>query len=320
MREERIPRRRRQRFDDDRRFADKRRELATPRQLTIDPVDPLGPLGPVAGTGFQPADEPDLIPGGADRWSTWDSGRHGPQPHPSWLVTELAAVDAELGVLKTGKEADVHLIERFVPGGPSCLLAAKRYRSAEHRMFHRDSSYLEGRRVRKSRETRAMTKRTAFGRDVIAAQWAVAEFEALCRLCGLGAPVPYPAQLAGTELLCEFIGDPDGTAAPRLAQLRPNQDELHDLWQQLVEVMVLFATDGLTHGDLSAFNLLVHHGRLVVIDVPQVVDVVSNPQGLWFLNRDIQVITRWFASRGLPPEVADPLPLTELLYSEAGLS
>ena len=95
-------------------------------------------------------DSVDGLPEG-DRWSTWDqssASERGPRPYPDWLVTELAAVDTELGILKTGKEADVFLLRRGVPGtGRSCLLAAKRYRDAEHKMFHRDSAYLEGRRV-----------------------------------------------------------------------------------------------------------------------------------------------------------------------------
>src|SRR5580693_9958953 len=80
-----------------------------------------------------------------DRWSTWDQStptERGPKPHPEWLITDLAAVDHELGVLKTGKEADVFLLRRGVPGTDrSCLLAAKRYRDAAHRQFHRDSGY-----------------------------------------------------------------------------------------------------------------------------------------------------------------------------------
>ncbi len=97
-------------------------------------------------------------------------------------MTELAATDTELGILKTGKEANVFLLRRGVPGTDrSCLLAAKRYRSAEHRLFHRDSEYIEGRRVRESRASRAMASRTAVGREMIAAQWANAEFSALCR-------------------------------------------------------------------------------------------------------------------------------------------
>jgi RIO kinase 1 len=90
-------------------------------------------------------------------------------------------------VLKTGKEADVHLLERAVPGTDrGCLLAAKRYRDPDHRLFHRDAGYLEGRRVRRSRENRAMANRTSFGRQVIAGQWASVEFGVLCRLWEAG--------------------------------------------------------------------------------------------------------------------------------------
>ena len=118
----------------------------------------------------------DETPDDGHRWSTWDQStptEKGPLPHPDWLVTELAAVDVELGVLKTGKEADVFLVERGVPDTDRrCLLAAKRYRASEHRMFHRDAGYLEGRRVKESRVNRAMAARTDFGRQVIAGQWA----------------------------------------------------------------------------------------------------------------------------------------------------
>lgn len=228
-------------------------------------------------------------PPAGDRWSTWDqstAGEHGPRPYPDWLVTELAAVDVELGVFKTGKEADVHLVERAVPGTDrATLMAAKRYRDPRHRMFHRDAGYREGRRDRKSRTNRAIAKRTAFGQAVIAGQWAAMEFAALCRLWKAGAAVPYPIQILGTELLMEFIGEPDGTAAPRLAQLRPPPAELADLWEQLAHTLSLMARDGCTHGDLSAYNVLVHRGRLVVIDVPQVVDVIGNPRGRQFLDR-----------------------------------
>jgi RIO kinase 1 len=244
-----------------------------------------------------------------DRWSTWDQSaptERGPLPYPDWLVTDLAATDTELGVLKTGKEADVFLLRRGVPGtGSSCLLAAKRYRSAEHRQFHRDSEYLDGRRVRESRVNRAMAARTAVGKAMIAEQWAVAEFAALCQLHLAGVPVPYPVQILGTEILLEFIGDEDGTAAPRLAELRPAGTELVDLWDQLTEALRLLARQGLVHGDLSAYNLLVHEGRLVMIDLPQVLDVIAHPRGAEFLERDVANVSHWFAARGLA-EVIGP--------------
>jgi RIO kinase 1 len=256
--------------------------------------------------------DPDGPPDG-DRWSTWDGADHGPEPRPCWVITDHAAVDTDLGVLKTGKEADVHLVERSVPGTDRrALMAAKRYRSAEHRLFHRDAGYLEGRRVRRSREMRAMANRTSFGRDVLAGQWAAAEFAALGRLWSDRVAVPYPVQASGTELLLEFVGT-DGTAAPRLAQLRPDVDQLCDLWHQLVDALLGLARHGLTHGDLSAYNLLVHDGRLVLIDLPQVVDVIGNPQGPVFLARDVQRVADWFVARGLPPHVGPDGLLDELL-------
>jgi RIO kinase 1 len=266
-------------------------------------------------------DAGDGLPEG-DRWSTWDQStdsERGPEPYPDWLVTDLAAVDTELGILKTGKEADVFLLRRGVPGGRSCLLAAKRYRDAQHRMFHRDSGYLEGRRVRESRDNRAMANRSAAGRQMIAVQWANAEFSALSQLCQAGVPVPYPVQVLGTEVVLEFIGDPDGTAAPRLAELRPRGSELVALWDQLVAALVTLAGHGLAHGDLSAYNLLVHQGRLVLIDLPQIVDVIANPRGAHFLERDAANVARWFTARGLTGGATAPADLPALLRGEARL-
>ena len=265
-------------------------------------------------------DAADGLPEG-DRWSTWDqpsASERGPRPYPAWLVTELAAVDTELGILKTGKEADVFLIRRGMPGtGRSCLLAAKRYRAAEHKMFHRDSTYLEGRRARESRAGRAMAGRTSAGRQMIAVQWAGAEFAALCQLYAAGAPVPYPVQVIGTEVLIEFIGEPDGTAAPRLAETRPRGSDLADLWDQLVQGLVTLARLGLAHGDMSAYNLLVHRGRLVMIDLPQVVDVIANPGGPAFLDRDVANVAGWFTARGLVGAAPGPEDLATLLRREA---
>jgi RIO kinase 1 len=103
----------------------------------------------------------------------------------------------------------------------------------------------------------------------------------------------------GSELMLEFIGEPSGQAAPRLAECRPSRHLLADLFGQCVAAMRVFARAGYAHGDLSAYNLLVDGGRLVVIDVPQVVDLFANPQGMAFLERDCANVCRWFAGRGL---------------------
>lgn len=324
-----VRERRRQLIDDDPAEYSRRRASRTSTQRKG-----ASPAGRKALADLDARYNPDGIQDDAEdepTWSSWLGAEHGPHPRPDWVITDLGAVDTELGVLKGGKEADVYLVERAVPddvnggGGRSCLMAAKRYRTSEHRMFHRDAGYTEGRRVRRSRETRAMARRTDFGRDLLSGQWAYAEFAALSRLWQTGAvtgtiAVPYPVQLDGTELMLEFIGEPDGTAAPRLAQVRPTPDELQDLWHQLVQTLGTLATAGLAHGDLSAYNVLVHRGRLVLIDLPQVVDVVINPQGPAFLERDVRVIGQWFRARGLPEDVLDLDALVAALLADAGVA
>jgi RIO kinase 1 len=271
-------------------------------------------LDPAFSFDFRSQDEP----GEGQRWSTWNSvvkGAHGPEPRPSWVITSDAALDTELGVLKSGKEADVFLIERAVPGDPdsSALLAAKRYRDTDHRNFHRDAGYLEGRTVRRSRDQRAMASRSRYGRQVLAGQWAVAEFGALSELWSLGVPVPYPVQVDGSEVLMEFIGH-DRTAAPRLAQVRAEPDQLADYFDQIANAMRALAANGQAHGDLSPYNLLVDEHRVVLIDLPQVVDVVSNPGGMEFLARDCRNVCTWFTARGYP---CDPEELFAELVGEA---
>ncbi|HEX4190667.1 MAG TPA: RIO1 family regulatory kinase/ATPase [Marmoricola sp.] len=223
----------------------------------------------------------------------------GPQPAPDWLVTDRAALETDLGVLKTGKEADVFLLERAVPGQDGVVLAAKRYRSSEHRNFHRKAGYTEGRRTKDSREARAIASKSAFGRQAAAGQWAWAEWESLQRCYEAGVPVPYPVQIDGTEILMELVTAPGGDAAPRLATTRPERDLAAAWFDQLSTAMRLLAERGFAHGDLSPYNILVAGEQLVIIDVPQMVDLVANPQGADFLLRDCQNVCSWFARRGL---------------------
>ena len=215
------------------------------------------------------------------------------------MITDHAAVDTDLGVLKTGKEADVHLLERAVPGTDRrALMAAKRYRSAQHRMFHRDAGYLEGRRVRRSREMRAMATRTAFGRDLLVRPVGERRVRRAHPALAGGRAGALPGAARGHRAAA---GVPRhrrraGRAAPGPAPAR-TPTSCADLWRQLVDALLGLARLGLAHGDLSAFNLLVHDGRLVVIDLPQVVDVVGNPNGPDFLARDVRRIGEWFSAR-----------------------
>jgi RIO kinase 1 len=257
------------------------------------------PIDPTFVFDFAATDEP----GEGQRWSTWldvEALCRGPEPRPHWVVTSAAAMDTELGILKTGKEADVFLLERAVPDDPtqSVVLAAKRYRDADHRSFHRSSVYTEGRRTRNTRDARALAKKTAHGKAVAAGQWARAEWEVLVRLWCAGVPVPYPVQLDGTEILMELVSE-DGAAAPRLAQVRPNGALLQSYFDQVRHAMTVLAGLGLAHGDLSPYNILAAGDRLVVIDLPQAVDVAANPTGMDLLMRDCHNVCSWFVARGL---------------------
>ena len=268
------------------------------------PLDGMGDIDDRFVFDFREYD--DLADG--QRWSTWLSVEplsRGPEPLPDWVVTSQGAVDTELGVLKTGKEADVHLVERADPLDPDAgvVMAAKRYRSSEHRTFHRAASYTEGRSMKRSRDERAVKRKSTFGRQVAAGEWAVSEWAALVRFWKLGLPVPYPVQIDGTEILMEWITvvDEDGTVqtAPRLAQTRPSPELLASYFAQLTDALATMVQNGIVHGDLSAYNILAAGDRLVIIDLPQIVDLVGNLNGMTFLQRDCANICGWFRSRGL---------------------
>jgi RIO kinase 1 len=262
-------------------------------------VDPLSGVDPSFVFDFRAYDDLD----DGQRWSTWLSVEplsRGPEPRPDWVVTSQGAVDTELGILKTGKEADVFLLERADPLEQELgvVLAAKRYRSPEHRTFHRSASYTEGRSMKRSRDERALKRKSTFGREVAAGEWAISEWGALVRLWNLGLPVPYPVQIDGTEILMEWITH-DGETAPRLAETRPEPALLQSYFDQLRDVLATMVQSGIVHGDLSAYNILAAGPRLVIIDLPQIVDLVGNLNGMDFLMRDCANICKWFRAKGL---------------------
>ena len=258
------------------------------------------------------------------RWSTWpETARiidRGPQPFPEWVVQHDGAIDTELGILKTGKEADAFLLERALPeelltgaAGEAVLLVAKRYRSPDQNAFHRGSAYTDGRRMKDSREARAVARNTAFGKQVAAGQWARTEFDVLCQLWEAGLPVPYPVQILGTELLMEFIGTDDergAVAAPRLQETTPDRPTIARWARLLRDAVIDLAQLGLVHGDLSPYNILADTRQAepdpVIIDVPQVIDLIANPNGQEFLRRDCVNVCTWLRASGAPTGSADP--------------
>ncbi|WP_298891260.1 RIO1 family regulatory kinase/ATPase [uncultured Serinicoccus sp.] len=287
----------------------------------MQPSSPTGDLDPFFTFDYTPLESLEHLTDDQRLTTYWDveAGYRGPAPVPAWVVQDSGAVDTELGVLKTGKEADVFLLERATTEVDSseadsthvaCLLAAKRYRNTDHRTFHRSTVYAEGRGVRRSRDQRALARGSRYGRQIAAVRWAEAEWQAMCRAWEHGIPVPYPVSLAGTELLMEFVGEPTGLAAPRLAQAQADRSLLRHLWEQVRTVVLQLAEQGWAHGDLSAYNLLVHHEAVTVIDLPQVVDVVANPQGPALLHRDCRNVATWFTGHGVDAD-------GEALFAEA---
>lgn len=238
--------------------------------------------------------------------STYAFADKGPEPVPDWVITSDRALQHDLGILKTGKEADVHLVERTLDGSTN-VLAAKRYRKFEDRLFRNDARYRK--RTGSRRVDKAMEDGTRAGMAFRAQLWLITEFDVLCRLWSAGAPVPYPVQKLNSEIMVELIGSAE-QAAPRLVHARLGKDEALSAWTQLVEAMHLMARNGVVHGDLSPYNVLWHEDRIVIIDFPQAVDPIAHGEGMTLLERDCVNVCDWFSRQG----VETPAPAE--LFSE----
>ena len=156
--------------------------------------------------------------------------------------------------------------------------------------------------MRNSRDSRAMAKKTAHGRPVAAGQWARRSGRR-CDASGRPGPVPYPVQIDGTELLMELVTDE--ASRPHGSPRRARAGVLESYFEQTREILGALARAGIAHGDLSPYNVLAAGERLVVIDLPQVVDLVANPQGLELLLRDCRNMCSWFRRRGLEVDEQD---------------
>jgi RIO kinase 1 len=236
--------------------------------------------------------------------NTYLRAEHGPDPVPEWVITEDAARQYELGLLKTGKEAEVFLVEREL-GDRRQLLAAKRYRKPADRTFRDDARYRSGRKTGDRRIDLAVAKGTQRGTEFRSYLWAGTEFATLGRLWSAGVSVPYPVQHMGTEVMLEFIGDED-QMAPRLSDAHVDRSRLAALCESAVDQLHVITHVGVVHGDLSPYNVLVWNDALVFIDFPQAVDPQVGGDALALLQRDVTNLVGWFARKGVdvdPDEV-----------------
>ena len=204
------------------------------------------------------------------------------------LIAE-GLIDGVTRQLKSGKEADVYVVRC---GGETC--AAKVYKEAHKRSFRQAVDYTENRKVRNSRQARAMAKGTAFGRKQQEAAWQSAEVDALYRLAAAGVRVPRPSNFHDGVLLMELVADSEGDAAPRLIDLTFSDAEAHELHAALIDEVVRMLCAGVVHGDLSEFNILLAADGPVIIDLPQAVDAAGNNHAARMLIRDVDNLRRFF--------------------------
>ncbi len=236
-----------------------------------------------------------------------------PRAAPAWLLDE-SFDERSLGTLKSGKEAEVFLIERRYEGGLTVLLAHKRYRPrrpargelrelgfAHGTVYHNSSTYYAGWNLA-SRDRRAVETHTDHGSKVVERMWPIQELAMLELAWASGASVPYPLERTDDGVVMEFIGDADA-AAPRLAQARLSAEEVVSAREQLLANLRVLTSAGLVHADLSAYNLLWWQGRLVIIDLPQAVEFITNADAPELLHRDLANVAAWFERRDAPIDV-----------------
>jgi RIO kinase 1 len=204
------------------------------------------------------------------------------------LIAE-GLIDSVVRQLKSGKEADVYVVRC---GGQAC--AAKVYKQAHQRSFRQAVDYTENRKVKNSRQARAMAKGTAYGRQQQEAAWQSAEVDALVRLAAAGVRVPRPGNFHDGVLLMELVADHEGNAAPRLNDLDFSDADARQHHATLIDEVVRMLCAGVIHGDLSEFNVLLAADGPVIIDLPQAVDAAGNNHAPRMLLRDVDNLRSFF--------------------------
>lgn len=198
-------------------------------------------------------------------------------------------IDDVLQRLKSGKEADVYTV---LCGDK--IQCAKVYKEASQRSFKQAVQYQEGRKVRSSRNTRAMQKGSKFGRKQQEDSWHTAEVDALFRLANAGVRVPQPYLCIDGVLLMELVTDADGSVAPRLSDVTLSEEQALADFETMIRNIVRMLCAGLVHGDLSEFNVLLDAEGPVIIDLPQAVDAAANNHAESMFERDVNNITAYY--------------------------
>jgi RIO kinase 1 len=214
------------------------------------------------------------------------------------LLIDEGLIDEVMRQLKSGKEADV-----FVVRCGDDIRAAKIYKEASNRSFRQAVDYTENRKVKNSRQARAMAKGTRYGREQQEAAWQSAEVDALRRLAAAGVRVPRPHNFLEGVLLMELVADAEGQAAPRLNDVPFSAEDARQHHATLIREVVRMLCAGVVHGDLSEFNILLAADGPVIIDLPQAVDAAGNNHAPRMLMRDVGNL-RAFFGRSAPELLA----------------
>ena len=204
------------------------------------------------------------------------------------LVDE-GLVDKVMRQLMSGKEATVFVVRS---GGE--VRCAKVYKEATERSFRQAVDYTENRKVKNTRQARAMAKGTKFGREATESAWQNAEVEALYRLAAAGVRVPKPHQFVDGVLLMELVVDEHGDAAPRLNDVLFTAHAARSHHTTLLREVIRMLCAGVVHGDLSEFNILLASDGPVIIDLPQAVDAAGNNHAKRMLLRDVGNLRNFF--------------------------
>ena len=198
-------------------------------------------------------------------------------------------IDEVLRQLMSGKEAAVYVVR--CGNETRC---AKVYKEATQRSFRQAVDYTENRRVKNTRQARAMAKRTRYGRQSVEEAWRSAEVDALYRLAAAGVRVPKPFNYSDGVLLMELVADEHGAAALRLNDVQFTSEQAGELHAMLIREVVLMLVAGVVHGDLSEFNVLLAMDGPVIIDLPQAVDAAGNNHASRMLLRDVANLRNFF--------------------------
>ena len=207
-------------------------------------------------------------------------------PKPLEPLIEDGIIDEVVRSLKSGKEASVYIVR-----SRGTLRCAKVYKDSAHRSFQARSQYQEGRRVRGSRQARAMSRSTKFGRREQEEAWKNTEVDALYQLAAAGVRVPQPYGFFNGVLVMELVTDAAGNCAPDLGEVAYTAELAREHHRFLVTQIVRMLCAGVIHGDLSEYNVLVDATGPVVIDLPQVVSASGNNNARDMLLRDVANVT-----------------------------